>query len=162
MHSRIYEISTKPIPQDEHMTDNDFDYDHWFFRDVADYVTDDENRESSIQWLLDSLVVGNGLISIDGDSFLLHEGFHAAYWDGRYCAFIRRVEALHSITSTEFAQGGASMMLYQAEQLHEEKFGFYVVVRDGDNDSLVTMDEFVRHAKVGVQYYVGGTIDYHC
>lgn len=161
MHSRIFEISTEPIPQDEYMTDSYFDYDHWFFHDVADYVTDDENRESSVKWLLDSLVVGDGLVTIDGDSFQLHEGFHAAYWSDRHRAFLEKANEMSGITAEQFAEGGVSMLLYQAGELYEENFGFYAVTRD-DNDGLITMDEFIRYAQVGVKYYIGGTVDYHC
>lgn len=161
MHSRIFQISTEPILPDEYMSDSYFDYDHWFFHHIADSVADDEDREYSIRWLFETLAVGNGLLSIDGDSFLLHEGYHASYWDGRYSAFIRKAEALCALTASEFAQGGASMLLYQVGQLHEETSGFYAVARIGDYENLVTMDEFIRHAKVDTRYYIGGTVDYH-
>lgn len=160
MHSRIFEISTDPIPQEEHMTENDFDYDHWFFHDVADYVTDDANRDSSVEWLFDSLTIGDGLITVDGDSFILHEGYQAAYWGNRHQAFVQLAETLQGIAFEEFAQSGVSVLLYQAEQLHEQKFGLYVVARES-GDELTTLDEFIRYAKAETRYYIGGTIDYH-
>lgn len=159
MHSRIFEVSTEPIPQDEYMTDSYFDYDHWFFKTIADYVMDDEHREGSVKWLLDSLAVGDGLVTIEGDSFQLHEGFHTAYWNGRHRAFLEKAEAMGNITAEQFAEGGASMLLYQAAELHEDKFGFYVVARD--DDDLITIDEFIRYAQIGRRYYIGGTVDYH-
>ena len=59
MHSRIIEISEKPIASKEHMKESSIP--EWFCESIADYIDDDTDRENDIEWLLQQL---NGVATV--------------------------------------------------------------------------------------------------
>lgn len=54
MHSRIYQITTDPVQQEDYITESDF-CEHWFIGSIADYVDDDVDRAKDIEWLRERL-----------------------------------------------------------------------------------------------------------
>lgn len=84
MHSRIFQIESFPVDKDCRITEDNYIGDHWFVYSIADYVTEDEDRENSLEWLMDTLSCAESFIEFfsdeDGSGFILHDGFHAAYF----------------------------------------------------------------------------------
>lgn len=58
MHSRIFQVSAAPIAKEDYISSADYE-DHWFTREIADYVSDNCDRDSDIEWLKsDGLEIG--------------------------------------------------------------------------------------------------------
>ena len=55
MHSRIIQLETEPVPENERLSDWDIESDHWFLYSVADYVAEDEDRAHSLEWFKEIL-----------------------------------------------------------------------------------------------------------
>lgn len=62
MHSRIFQIESFPIDKDCRITEDNYIGDHWFVYSIADYVTEDEDRENSLEWLMDTLSCAESFI----------------------------------------------------------------------------------------------------
>ena len=157
MHSRIYQIETHPVANDD-VLDIGWDLDD-IKPEVADYVDDDPNPTNSISWLKENLANRCGsTITILDDGFILHEGFREAYFRRSYERFQEYLRRLNTCTFTDFANGGMGGYIFDVGDAYNYKFGDYVWSED---DYLETRDEFMRHAKPEVRYYFGGTLDYH-
>lgn len=158
MHSRIYQISTKPIHKDDYIEEDRY-YDHWFINSVADYVNGDTDRAEDIEWLKDCCEArGISFGKDDGGEYLIVEDKNR-YFAQKFERFQRTLSELSPITLDEFISAACGMQMYNLKDAYDEKFGFYV---DGDEFSLETFDTFIRYAEVGTKYYIGATIDYHC
>ena len=48
MHSRIFQVSMEPIEKDDYILERDY-WDHWFTREIADYVNGSTNRNDDIR-----------------------------------------------------------------------------------------------------------------
>ena len=157
MHSRIYQISTKPIHKDDYISEDKY-YDHWFLNSVADYVNDDTDRAEDIQWFKDCYEKYGISFGVDdsGEYFIIEDKLK--YFEANFKRFKEVFNELSSMTLEEFADGKCSMSMYQLKEAYEERFGFYV---DGDEIGMSTLDEFVRYANE-TKWYIGATIDYHC
>ena len=161
MHSRIFQLersreNISRYPLEEYR----FDYDGihaWFIDRIADYVNEDTNQQEDIRWFLDNLencreyfvldMQGTEVVSI---TFL--QGFKRAFFGRRFDTFKRDVA---NMKLDDFIN---SMGLITIQSTIEEEFGFYVCIED----SLITMDSFIRHLpNEDTTYYFGATIDYH-
>jgi len=76
-HSRIFQITPKPVVPGKRITEEDF-HDHWFLNSVADYVNDDVNRLDDCKWL--SKRLENVAIFDAPDSFAVLSGGKEAYF----------------------------------------------------------------------------------
>ena len=163
MHSRIFQIEAFPVDADYRITEDNYIGDHWFVYSVADYVAADEDRTGSLEWLRETLKAGASFIEYftdeDGEGFILHEGFHAAYFTAEYRAFSASLNSLLEKASPEaFADGGLQSAMFSLEEAYDDKYGFYI---DCDEIGLVTLNRFLRQARPETRYYIGGTVDYH-
>lgn len=163
MHSRIFQIESFPVDKDCRITEDNYIGDHWFVYSIADYVTEDEDRENSLEWLMDTLSCAESFIEFfsdeDGSGFILHDGFHAACFQKEYEGFADTLKALTDTASPKaFAAGDLESKMFALETAYDDRYGFYV---DCDETGLVTLNRFLRHARPGVRYYFGGTVDYH-
>lgn len=164
MHSRIYQIESFPVEPDYRITEDNYIGDHWFVYSVADYVANDEDRAGSLGWLKETLAPAAAFIDYftddEGEGFILHDGFHNAYFTSEYACFRQALQELLGAASPEaFAGGDLASKMFILESAYDDKFGFYV---DSDETGLVTLNSFLRHAKPDTRYYFGGTVDYHC
>ncbi len=164
MHSRIIQIETFPVDEEYRITEDNYIGDHWFVYSVADYVAPDEDRVGSLEWLKASLTAGSAFIEYftddDGEGFILREGFHAAYFTSEFQVFHAQLLSLMENVSPEsFADGSMQSAMFLLNEAFDDKHGFYI---DCDETNLVTLNSFLRHAKVDIPYYFGGTVDYHC
>ena len=51
MHSRIIQIESFPVNEDDRITEDTYIGDHWFVERIADYVAHDDYRDGTIEWL---------------------------------------------------------------------------------------------------------------
>lgn len=162
MHSRIFQISSKPINKDEYITADDYDYDHWFLREIADY-TDDINeyyQTNTLEWLNDF----DG-ISVDANNRTIVIESKVDYFLDKYTEFKNMVADLSRISLKDFSglaeRNKINQYIYRLNAAYQDKFGFYVD-DGGEYGGLITFDEWVRcAAKENVTYYIGGIVDYH-
>lgn len=157
MHSRIYQISTKPIHKDDYIEESNY-YDHWFTNSVADYVNGNTDREDDIDWLK-SCYKAQGLsfgVDEDGEYFIVED--KSKYFAKSFELFQKALKELSEITIDDFLTTKYGMKMYNLKSAYDDEFGFYV---DGDGIGMETFDAFVRYADVNAKYYIGATIDYH-
>ena len=158
MHSRIFQISKNPIPKCDYIKDSNY-YDHWFTNSVADYVNGDTDRDDDIKWLKDCYEEKGLLFGVDdGGEYLVIED-KTKYFAANFETFQSALEKLSQTTLDNFVKGECGYALYKLKSAYSDKFGFYAECED---DNLEEFDNFVRLADVGIKYYIGATIDYHC
>lgn len=157
MHSRIYQISKEPIDRDNYITEDRY-YDHWFTHSIADYVTDNTDRDDDIKWLKDCYEEKGFSFGIDdkGEYFIIED--KSKYFAINFEAFQKALEELIKSTLDDFMSGKCGTSLYYLKNSYNDKFGFYVECEDCGCE---TFDGFMRYATIGAKYYIGATIDYH-
>lgn len=163
MHSRIIQIESFPVNEDDRITEDTYIGDHWFVERIADYVAHDDNRDGTIEWLKESFSAATSFIRYfsdeTGEGFVLKEGFHTAYFASEYEAFTKELHAFcEKLSSESYANGSLNSALFSLETAYDDEYGFYI---DNDETGLVTLNRFLRSAKTDTKYYFGGTVDYH-
>lgn len=157
MHSRIYQIDTNPIHEDDYIGEFRY-YDHWFTDSIADYVDGDTNREEDIKWLKECYDnEGLSFGTDDGGEYFIIED-KAKYFARRFETFQEILKKSSKLTLDDFASDISGMQMYALKATYEDEFGFYV---DGNATGMKTFDECVRSSSNGTKYYIGATIDYH-
>jgi hypothetical protein len=156
MHSRIFQVSTEPISQDEYIIESNY-YDHWFTNSVADYVSDDCNRTDDIEWLKDCYEEKGIEFGKDGSGEFLVIRSKIKYFEKSFERFKELLKTISNYDIADFIKG--IYEFWELKNEYEEKFGFYM---DTDDNGLITLDNFVRIYPENVKLYIGGTIDYHC
>lgn len=162
MHSRIFQISKKPIDKTDYIEESNY-YDHWFIGSIADYVNGDTDAAADIKWLRDcyeshGISFGADINDDGSNSVYLIVEDKSKYFAQEFERFQRTISKLSTITLDEFISGLCDTQMYTLKQSYDDKFGFYV---DGDDTDMETFDTFIRYAEVGTKYYIGATIDYH-
>ena len=161
MHSRIFQISSKPINKDEYITEANYDYDDWFLREIADYVDDigESYQKETLEWL--GMLDG---ISVDVDRRTVTVESKADFFLQKYVSFKNILKELEKISLKDFSTPDRHSFdydMYRLNSCHKDKYGFYVD-DSGEYGGLVTLDEWMRYAAVeGETYYIGGIVDYH-
>lgn len=155
MHSRIFQVSTQPIDKSDYIK-NSFFYDHWFLNEVADYVDDDTDRQSDIEWLKgyhkQGITFGE---DENGEFFVVTD--KNKFFEKAFERFKDALDNLTSATLDGFAKGDLNYDMHCLNSFHNETRGFYVC----EDEDLQTMDTFIRYAETDTKYYIGATIDYH-
>ena len=155
MHSRIFQVSTKPISQDDYIKETDY-WDHWFINRIADYVNGDTDRDYDIQWFKDCYSSkGIEFGSDDNGEYIIVQS-KEAYFKDAFNRFQGLLNNIKGYNLQNFIEGIDEMWELNSE--HEEKYGFYIESEEYD---LITIDHFVRCCKSNKKYYIGATIDYH-
>ena len=162
MHSRMFQIEDHPVLEDERMNSADFE-DHWFTREIADYVCNAGTREEDIDMFIDYVITPLGecaeLVQENGQAyFILHDGFREKYFAESYKHFCVILQKLSSQTTLEdFANGKIDRDMYALKRAYNNRYGWWVA----EEDELYSLDEWMRSAETGVKYYFGGVLDYH-
>ena len=154
MHSRIFQVSMTPIKEIDYVTEADYNYEHWFCREIADYVVESDDRNADIEWLKSC---AKGLIFDKdnyGDYFVVKN--KEDYFESKFKTFQTSLDKIKECTIEDFSNGILGM--WSLRNAYEEKFGFYV---DADGEVL-TFDSFVRSCATNEKYYIGNILDYHC
>lgn len=157
MHSRIFQITRKPLVEDDYVTESLF-HDE-IFNHVADAVSEETNREEDINWLIGFLKDKPCTFNPAEKSIIFHPGFKEAYFKSDYEKF-KNLTA--NMTLENFSTDGVeSLDLYRIIKCINDKFSFYTV---DDDYEVQTLDEFVRTVvkeDSKSKYFLGGTLDYH-
>lgn len=152
MHSRIFQVSAKPIDKCDYIEESNY-WDHWFLNRVADYVVDSDDRNEDIEWL--SCVRGITVGKDENGEYCVVDS-KEEYFKMTFEVFKTTLDVIKDCTLEEFAKGISEM--WKLQNAYEDEFGFYVDV----NGDLMPFDSFVRRCTTGEKYYIGGTLDYHC
>ena len=153
MHSRIFQVSLDPIAKADYITESNY-WDHWFTREIADYVNENTNRSDDIEWVKSCC---NGFVfdkDDRGEYFIVED--KEAYFKKKFESFTQTIDKIKNYTLQDFTKGFFEM--WRLKSAYEDIFGFYV---DADGE-LMNLDRFVRLCATNVKYYIGSTIDYHC
>lgn len=162
MHSRIFQLSndevTEPLTESSIIINNE-----WFVSQIADYVNENTNRESDIDWLLqtfnEEICKYITVFKMNGSyvSITFKPGFKEEYFREK---FIRLKELVKNLTLEEFSDS-SSITAYSIKDEVESKFGFYVY--NNETEFIIPFDTFVRELNGTVEetYYFGNTINYH-
>lgn len=148
MHSRIFQLSSQPINEDDYITEDLF-YDG-FVGSIADYVSSDTDRESDIEWFI-SFLEKYG-VKREGNAAYFPKGFKEIYFEKRLKELKEKVS---NMTLHDFCD---SFEAYSLCALIEDRYGFYIYT---DSHGLMTLDDFVRNLENEDKFYFGATIDYH-
>ena len=156
MHSRIFQVSFSPIDTCDYIEESNY-WDHWFLNEIADYVTESDDRNEDIEWLKDCYEEKGIEFGTDnnGEYFIVKS--KQAYFKEQFNNFMKTIDKIKTYTLDDFAQGFHEM--WQLKNAYEKKFGAFYVDADGE---LMSFDSFVRLCATEEKYYIGGTIDYHC
>ena len=159
MHSRIFELSHKPIKAADRMTDGDVP--EWFFTTVCDYAVPSGQREQDIDWFTGYF---RGLCSRDGSKLHFAPDIKEKCFREGYEAFKSAASALAETDYATFAglKENAAFQLarFGLTDSYEDKFGFYIYTPE--SQALQPLDSWLRNTDTSKPFYVGGTIDYHC
>lgn len=160
MHDYIYELSSRPIPENERYSL--FDIPDWFHGSIADsvYDADGDERELAIESFVRSLgsccSYEDGVLRFTGN---VKEG----YFKGSFEAFQEAAARLATTDYREFSGQEHSHEFIRAmtnlKQAYEDKFDHYVYLKD--SEELIPMDSWMRDLDLSESYYFGGVIDYH-
>ncbi len=160
MYSRIFEVSDKPIPEDERYSFQMLP--DWFYGTIADYADEiaDEMREHDISWFAGSF---GGKCAYDGDRISFAPETKDLYFRRAYSEFLEKASMLPAFSFDAFCgkdgYRALDMTIYELNNAFNDKLGFYVY--DRDCDDLKTLDNWLRIANLSKSYYIGGIIDYH-
>jgi len=162
MHSRIYQISKDPIPEEQYLTEERYEGDAFgpgLMNGVVDYVSSDTDRSSDVFWLKELL---GDAVAFDGDTsftIISREAFFRPHFE----EFMDAVNSLKNATLDSFSRHdweNLGSTLYRLKSAYSDEYGMYV--DDGGKQfGLATLSDFFRSAKEGETYYIGATFDYH-
>lgn len=173
MHSRIFQLSTSPIPKDEYITIEDICYVPFnFIGEIADYVDDipETRLTSEYAALYRDLAVANRITPFSvnmsklstaaSELLTFGEGFRQGFFHTKYLTFRDILHRLDAIDESKFSQdptGNLGYLVYLLRSAHNDRFGTYIWI----DDDLLTLDEFVRTCELNTPYYFGNVLDYY-
>ena len=158
MHSRVFQVSTKPIEEEDYLKEEDF-YDCHLVGGAMDYITDWTDRDDDIKWFANCY---KKVLKVEGDKFTIVD--KDAYFKKKYEEWIKCLKELAKTSFEDFKGDDnsfdeLSFREYHTHMLFEDNGEFHVQFED--INTLMTIDDFMRHVHNGETYYFGGTLDYH-
>ena len=160
MHSRIYQISEKPILEENLINEGKY-LENGFIGRIADYVAHEED-EADIKSSLDWLNLANSGIETDSRNKTIKITSKKAYFEEKYENFQEYLKKLQNTTFEEFIGNKEIFEVYHLKGTYNDEYGFYIDDSLTDeNYGLSTLDYWVRHAEENKIYYVGNVFDYH-
>lgn len=157
MHSAIFQINTYP---DAAIVRSDAYDDHWFTREIADYVSDVD--DAIVDEYISALGRHDGL-RVDAESRTITVESREDYFRSAYETFSSAASVISAASLSDFANGSASVhkLIQDAQFNYDDKFGYYVN-DGGEYSGLVTLDEWVRYVAItGAPYHIINALDYH-
>jgi len=158
LHSRIFQLEKECLPEEEYISSDTIP--DWFTDEIADYVSDDVDRDNDIEWLMAGAI--GGCCSREGNKIIFSDT--RKYFEGKYEDFVNAAKELSGCTLDAFISGHKIWSnLYSLKRAFNNKVGFYVYSESNNGyGELDTLDNFMRVVKPGDVYYIGGIVDYHC
>lgn len=160
MHSYVYQISEKPLSEKEWIT-REYLMEHPDFLPVADGMDDVTDRGRPVELLASCLEHGQ-LGTMFDDSFVLAPDAAESYFAGRFAAFQQAAAALQKLNENQFLHEHRLVqnLICDLGRAFTNRYGGYVLL--DKREDAVSLDEFIRSAKPGVCYFIGGILDYCC
>ena len=160
-HSRIFQLSTEVIDQDEYISE-DYFYDD-FVGTIADYVSGDTDRNGDIEWFLSVVGEFGATLNSEDESLIFNQGFKENYFRERLDSLKQMVQDV-SLSAFSGNFGDATsveefLAVYRIEKLVNDTNSFYIY--NNAEGGYGTLDHFVRNLEEGKKYFFGATIDYH-
>ena len=156
MHSRIFQISSKPIDEKNYINeDRYYSHDTGFVGSVADYVVA-SNEPSDYEWLNSQPGISVDLRNMTFKLVSKEDYFRASYKD-----FKDHLAEAEQMTFEDFICGRSTKTFVLLANSYEDRYAVYVDDIDECN-GLITLDDFVRNSENGTVWHLGATINYHC
>ena len=152
MHSRIFQVSTEPITEENYISE--YRYDEYLVgQDGIDYVVESESRTDDIEWLKNhkGLEITENTIKVVSKK---------EYFEKSFEEFQEYVEKFSNYTIEDFMNPQNWLDFYRLKDAYDDQNGFKI----DDNDEyfgITSLDNFVRNVEEGKTYYIGKTFDYH-
>ena len=152
MHSRIFQVSLKPIAVEDYIPVFDMQD---MMPDYMDYITDDNDKAEDIDWLKNFL----SEFSIDNDKIIITK---EALKDKIEEKLDKIRELIDNCSFDTW-----SMDTYRIKSQLDDKFGFHIY--DDDAGYIETLDSWLNRQiwkfedkdVKEIVFYFGGTFDYH-
>lgn len=147
MHSRIYQIGTKPITVADFVTADGLDFEHvgGCIR-FADYIEDSSDRDGDVRWLQET-AAECGFKACDGGIEWTGDTAFVERWADEICAAAKQ----RRFDRCEFIA-------------HGDWFSPMHVIFEGSAEITPLWTWAFDHSKefeVGQRFHIGGIIDYH-
>lgn len=161
MHSRIFQLSTRRIPEEDWINENSFDFET-YGRFGIDYVSVLVDRENSLDWLKD--VLPEKMFKVEGDKItILNDG--SCLFEGYKNDLMEMVNKLTFVGDVQnsFLGIGAFKIEHRAKKIINTDFLFSIedwTELDTPND-LVGYCYDTFHSDKPKILYVNGILDYH-
>lgn len=152
MHGKIFQLEEKPLRfEEDFVIEEDFYND--FVGTIADYVSEDVDRNEEIQYLIEDLRKYGITYNAKEQSIIFLKEFKEKYFKER---FEQLKEIVKCISLKEFIE--ETLKVWEIENLINKKYGTYIY----HNEIWISMDDFVReYMEEGKKYYIGTVLDYH-
>ena len=162
LYSTIIELSSSPVAESERACS--YELPEWFCGDVADYIRDTDDRESSLQhlaWAMEDFAD----FDLEQNCLTLKADAKEKYFQDAYREYKETLEKLAKVPMEEFngvsttpsGTESLSALMSSLRSAIEDRFGMYIYA----DDELTTLDEWLRYASIGDAYYIGGVMEYH-
>ena len=160
MHCNIYEISKKPIHDDERL--REYELPDWFVGTIAEYIEGeltDEQREQALSAFASRF---RSSIERSGDEICFKPDVKESYFYSSHGEFRAMASVLTTCDVEWFSGHKHSPRFSDAYRnlttLYENKFSYYVY--DRDYSELLTLDAWVREMDTDTPYFFGAVLDY--
>lgn len=165
MHSRVFQITSKPVPVEARLAEDLIPEDFFI---TVDYVAEQhgEARKSSINWLQECI---GDYFSFYGEQLIAQNNVHE-YFRENYRLFLAKLEKLRAVTFEQFAGAAVAepdtveLLLFSLGTLYSNKWGIHIYQSDDigcDAGVLMTLQDWIRTVSPGQKFYIGGVFDYH-
>lgn len=151
----IIQIGNKPIDKDDYIEESGY-YDSWLLGSVADYVSD--VPEEDYDEIIEAIGSRTGIETVKTeDGWKIRIKDIKSYFSEKYRTFMAKCEEMKDLTLEQFASYEFGYEAYSMYKFANDKYDLYL-----DRDGLINIDGFLREAKDGDEYYIGGIVSYHC
>ena len=154
MHSRIFQVSEKPIKEENLI--KEYQYYEWEHADYVSQIETNEGITEDLKWL-QTATKG---IEVDLEARTIKITSKKEYFEEKLEKFRELAEKLSTTTQEEFISPKSYTDFSTLEDLYNDKYGFYI---DDNNEycGLTTLDNWVRYSEENKTYHVGNIFDYH-
>lgn len=150
----IYRITT-------YLIEKDF-YDHWFLKDIANYIDEDIDRNIYLknfkEWLENNEI---GKFNSKNNSFVIIGQERENYFNSKFNKFKESLRKLNKINLYDFSTGlnDIEEEMTTLNKAFSKEYKTYILSDYRDN--IIIFDDFIRHAEVEISYYISGNLDYN-
>ena len=153
MHSRIFQVSSEPITEENYISEYRYD-DYFVGQNGVDYVVESDSKQDDLNWLKNT---SKGIEVTENTIKVVSK---KEYFEKSFEEFQEYLEKLSSYNMEDFIDPKNWLDFYHLKDAYDNTDGFQI----DDNDEyfgITSLDNFVRNVEEGKTYYIGKTFDYH-